>query len=265
MSEPSAPAPTRDGATVMLVRDGDHANDPLEVFMLRRHPSTAFGSVHVFPGGVVDPDDHDLALDERCPGLDDAAASAQLGLADGGRAYWVAAVREAFEEAGVLLARTATGDYVRFDDHPEVDARFEAHRRALNAGERAFLDVLATEDLCLALGDVHYVAHWITPESEPKRFDTRFFLARAPEGQAYSHDDGEIIASEWVRPADALQRHRAGDFAMIGPTIVSLRDLARFATCDDLFRQRSPATHTATDRSSGGAPALAASSDGDVA
>ena len=82
MSEPPAPVPTRDGATVMLVRDGDHANDPLEVFMLRRHPSTAFGSVHVFPGGVVDAADHDVALDERCPGLDDAAASARLGVPD---------------------------------------------------------------------------------------------------------------------------------------------------------------------------------------
>ena len=124
---------------------------------------------------------------------------------------------------------------MRFDDHPDVEARFDAHRRALNAGERSLLDVLAAEDLTLALRDVHYFAHWITPEGEPKRFDTRFFLARAPEGQAYAHDDGELIGSEWVRPADALRRHRAGDFAMIGPTIVSLQDIGRFATCDELF------------------------------
>ena len=230
----------RDGATVMLVRDGDASERPLEVFMLRRHPSTAFGSVHVFPGGVVDAADHDVALDARCPGLDDADASTQLGIASGGRAYWVAAVREAFEEAGVLLARTAAGSYVRFDDHPDVEARFDAHRRALNAGERSFLDVLADEELTLALSDVQYFAHWITPEGEPKRFDTRFFLARAPEGQAYAHDDGELIGSEWVRPADALRRHRAGDFAMIGPTAVSLQDIGRFATCDELFSLRSP-------------------------
>ena len=233
--EPTAPVPTRDGATVMLVRDGELSDRPLEVFMLRRHPSTAFGSVHVFPGGVVDDADHDRALDACCPGLDDADASAQLGLHTGGRAFWVAAVREAFEEAGVLLARDASGSYVRFDHDPDVESRFDAHRRALHDGGTTLPEVLATEDLSLALTDVHYVAHWITPESEPKRFDTRFFIARAPEGQAYAHDERELIGSEWVRPADALRRHRAGDFAMIGPTIVSLQDLGRFATCDELF------------------------------
>jgi 8-oxo-dGTP pyrophosphatase MutT (NUDIX family) len=231
--------PTRDGATVMLVRDGPHEDRPLEVFMLRRHPSTAFGSVHVFPGGVVDESDHDRTLDRFCPGLDDADASEQLGISSGGRAFWVAAVREAFEEAGVLLAGPVTGGYVRFDGSPSVEARFDDHRRALNAGERSFLDVLAAEDLRLTLADVRYVAHWITPEGEPKRFDTRFFLARAPEGQAYAHDDGEIIGSEWVRPDEALQRHRAGDFPMIGPTISSLQDLGRYATSDELFLERS--------------------------
>jgi 8-oxo-dGTP pyrophosphatase MutT (NUDIX family) len=234
--------PTRDGATVMLVRDGEDADRPLEVFMLHRHPSTAFGSVHVFPGGVVDPADADPALDPRCGGLDDAAASAELGVRGGGRAFWVAAVREAFEEAGVLLARTAAGSYVRFDDHPDVEARFDEHRRALNAGGCTFLEVLASEDLVLALDDVQYFAHWITPEGEPKRFDTRFFLARAPEGQAYAHDEGELIGSEWVRPADALQRHRAGTFPMIGPTVVSLQDIGRFATCDELFGEGLVAT-----------------------
>ena len=229
--------------------------------MLRRHPSTAFGSVHVFPGGVVDESDHDPALEPRCPGLDDADASEQLGIAHGGRAFWVAAVREAFEEAGVLLAGPAAGGYVRFDDSPIVEARFDAHRGALNAGERSLLEVLAAEDLVLALRDVRYVSHWITPEGEPKRFDTRFFLARAPEGQVYAHDDRELIASEWVRPEDALRRHRAGDFPMIGPTIASLQDLGRFATSDELFDQRSPATPAGPDPTSASAPALASSGD----
>jgi 8-oxo-dGTP pyrophosphatase MutT (NUDIX family) len=238
VSEPAGirtPTPTRDGATVMLVRDGGPSDRPLEVFMLRRHPSTAFGSVHVFPGGVVDAADHDASLDARCRGFGDDAASATLGIETGGRAFWIAAVREAFEEAGVLLARTTSGGYVRFDHHPDVEARFDAHRRALHDGGCTLLDILTAEDLTLPLSDVHYFAHWITPESEPKRFDTRFFLARAPEGQAYAHDDGELIGSEWVRPTDALRRHREGDFAMIGPTIVSLQDVGRFATCDELF------------------------------
>jgi 8-oxo-dGTP pyrophosphatase MutT (NUDIX family) len=231
----TAAVPTRDGATVMLVRDGPHAVRPLEVFMLRRHPRTAFGSVHVFPGGVVDAADHVPELDARCPGLSDAEASAQLGLAAGGRSYWVAAVRESFEEAGVLLARDAEGAPVRFDGHADVQARFDDHRRAIHAGRRTLLEVLAAERLVLAVDSVRYVAHWITPEGEPKRFDTRFFLARAPEGQAYAHDDAELIGSEWVRPADALERHGSGRFPMIGPTAVCLRDIGQFATCDDLL------------------------------
>jgi 8-oxo-dGTP pyrophosphatase MutT (NUDIX family) len=227
--------PTRDGATVMLVRDGPQADRPLEVFMLRRHPRTAFGSVHVFPGGVVDTTDHAPELDAICPGLTDAHASAQLGTPSGGRAYWVAAIRESFEEAGVLLARHLDGTPVRFDGHPDVQARFDDHRRAVHAGRRTFVDVLAAERLELAADGVRYFAHWITPEGEPKRFDTRFFLALAPEGQAYAHDDTELIGSEWVRPGDALDRHLAGRFPLVGPTSVCLRDIGRHATCADLF------------------------------
>lgn len=226
------PAPTRDSATVMLVRDGEHEGRPIEVFMLRRHPRTAFGSIHVFPGGVVDATDSSPELDARCPGLSDAQASRLLGVTGGGRAFWVAAIREAFEEGGVLLARQADGQAVRFDSDEAAAARFDAHRRAIHAGSCRLLDVLDTEDLRLGVDELRYVSHWVTPAGEPKRFDTRFFLARAPEGQRYAHDDDEVIGSEWVRPADALARHQAGDFAMIGPTIRSLQDLGRFATAD---------------------------------
>jgi hypothetical protein len=135
----------------------------------------------------------------------------------------------------VLLARGADGEAIRFDGHADVQARFDEHRRAVHAGERTLLDVIAAEDVVLAVDQVRYFAHWITPEGEPKRFDTRFFLARAPEGQAYAHDDAELIGSEWVRPDDALDRHRAGDFPMIGPTTVCLRDIGRYATCDELL------------------------------
>lgn len=231
----SVSVPTRDGATVMLVRDGDHADRPLEVFMLRRHPRTAFGSVHVFPGGVVDPSDHDPALAGRGVGRSDDEASALLGVGRGGLASWIAAARECFEEAGVLLARTADGVPLRVDHDPVLEARFAGHRAALHSGRRSLLDILEQEDLVLGLDDVHYVAHWITPEGEPKRYDTRFFLARAPEGQAYAHDDGELTHSEWVRPAEALARQQAGDFAMIFPTISSIDDIGRFATTDELM------------------------------
>ena len=120
----------------------------------------------------------------------------------------MAAVREAFEEAGVLLARTRDGEPCASTATPTSQRRFDAAPpRAATPASAPSLDVLAAEDLVLALDDVRYVAHWITPEGEPKRFDTRFFLARAPEGQAYAHDDGELIGSEWVRPR---RRARAG-------------------------------------------------------
>jgi 8-oxo-dGTP pyrophosphatase MutT (NUDIX family) len=208
----------------MLVRDGAARTRPLEVFMLHRHPRTAFGSVHVFPGGVVDDHDRSPEVATRAPGRSDEDASAELGVESGGLGFWVAAIREAFEEAGVLLARTADGAPLRLDD-PATATRFEQHRKALHAGEVTLAGVLAEEDLTLAVDDVRYWSHWITPAGEPKRFDTRFFVAAAPEGHAYLHDDVELIGSGWIRPADALEALRDGRYPMIMPTIATLEEL----------------------------------------
>jgi 8-oxo-dGTP pyrophosphatase MutT (NUDIX family) len=223
--------PTRDGATIMLVRDGDHLEQPLEVFMVQRHPRTAFGSIHAFPGGVVDAADGLAAVGELCDGCTDVDASARLGIRSGGLAFWVAAARETFEEVGVLMARDSSGSLVRFDDDGR-EAHFDGRRGEVASRRVSLAELLLDEGLRLALDQVHYVAHWITPEGEPKRYDTRFFLARAPEGQAYAHDDDELIGSEWVRPLDALARGEAGGFPLIYPTIASLQDLARFPTAD---------------------------------
>jgi 8-oxo-dGTP pyrophosphatase MutT (NUDIX family) len=226
----NAPVPVRDAATVMLVRDGDGG---LEVFMMRRTLQAAFvGGFYVFPGGAVDAADRGAEVDAVCDGLDDAAASEALGVASGGLAYWVAAVRECFEEAGVLLAAGGTGEVVRFDD-PAVAARFTEHRHAVHAGTTRLVDVCRAEGLQLVAGDIAYVSHWITPEGEPRRFDTRFFVARAPAAQEPLHDDGETIASLWVRPADALQRCQDGELAMIVPTIKNLELLLPWHTADE--------------------------------
>jgi hypothetical protein len=124
---------------------------------------------------------------------------------------------------------------VRFDRTPDEQIRYEAHRRALHGRTTRLIDLLRAEDLVLSVDQIRYFSHWITPAGAPKRFDTRFFLARAPEGQVYAHDDQELIGSEWIQPAEALARHRLGEFAMIDPTIRSLQDIGRFATCDDLL------------------------------
>ena len=217
----------RDAATVMLVREG--AAGP-EVFMLRRTLNAAFvGGHYVFPGGAVDAADRHTELEPLCDGLTDEEASAQLGLESGGLAYWVAAIRECFEEAGVLLATDSRGEVIRFD-RSELESSFSKHRHAVHDGELRLVDLCRQEGLHLTTGDIHYESHWITPVGEPRRFDTRFFVALAPEAQEPLHDDNETIASLWVRPADALARQESGELQMITPTIKNLEFLAESST-----------------------------------
>jgi 8-oxo-dGTP pyrophosphatase MutT (NUDIX family) len=202
----------------MLVRD---ASPPgLEVFMLRRTASASFAAgMYVFPGGRVDEADSSAALEGVGTGLADDVASSALGVDEGGLAYWVAAVRECFEEAGVLLAhRRDGGGPVRTDD---------SERRAVHAGELSMAELCRRHDLVLDLSAMRYVAHWVTPVGESRRFDTRFFLAAAPSGQEGVHDDAELVESRWVRPADAIAQCEAGDLLMLPPTIANLRTLAQ--------------------------------------
>lgn len=205
--------------------------------MLRRNLRSDFvGGAYVFPGGGVDDADRHADLEELCEGRTDEECSRLLGLDPpaGGLAYWVAAVRESFEEAGVLLAYDRQGALVDLRDQG-VAARFAAHRRAVDSGDRRLVEVCAEEGLRLAVDGMHYFSHWITPEGPPRRYDTRFFVGHAPEWQQPLHDDRETVASTWVRPADALARHRAGEFDMIFPTIRSLEAIGRFECADDLM------------------------------
>ena len=223
----------RDAATVVLGRDGPDAG-ALEVFMLRRTLDAKFvGGAYVFPGGAVDEADRHTDLEALCDGRTDAEASALLGVGSGGLAYWVAAIRECFEEAGVLLATTGDGELVSLAD-PETAERFKAHRAEVAAGRRRLVEVCEEEGLRLAAGAIHYLSHWITPEGPPRRFDTRFFVTAFPPEQVALHDDAETIANLWVSPAAALERHRAGELDMILPTIKNLEALARHATAAEL-------------------------------
>jgi 8-oxo-dGTP pyrophosphatase MutT (NUDIX family) len=225
--------PLRDAATVMLVRDG---LDGLEVFMLRRNLASDFvGGAYVFPGGAVDDHDRHENLDAVSRGRSDAEASEQLGIERGGLAYWVAAIRESFEEAGVLLAYDEGNQLVRLDDD-ETAERFARHRHAVDSGARRLVEICQEERLQLAVDCIYYFSHWITPEGAPRRYDTRFFVARAPEAQEPLHDDHEVIANVWIRPDDALERHRAGEFDLIFPTMRSLQTLARFRDADEVLQ-----------------------------
>ena len=220
----AASVPLRPAATVMLVRD--HAVNGLEVFMLQRTMKAAFAKgMYVFPGGRVDDVDDASELEAICDRFTDAHASGLLGVPRGGLAYWIAAIRECFEEAGVLLARRADEqDALRFDD-PTVESRFVELRRAVNDGELGFIDMCMKENLRLTTDTMHYVSHWITPIGEVRRFDTRFFIAPAPPAQAPLHDDRETIDSLWVSPREALDRCERGELAMIPPTISNLEFL----------------------------------------
>jgi 8-oxo-dGTP pyrophosphatase MutT (NUDIX family) len=229
---PAEPAtkPLREAATVMLLRDTPGG---VEVFMLRRTLNAAFvGGAYVFPGGTIDDADRTDDVASHCVGLDDATASDLLGIERGGLAYWVAALRECFEEAGVLLARTSDGTVMSFAD-AIVAADYNERRHAVHDGTLRLVELCGREGLHLATDDVRYVSHWVTPIGEPRRFDTRFFVARAPHEQEPLHDDNETIDSLWVRPADALDRHHAGELFMIFPTIKNLEFLVPFATCDE--------------------------------
>lgn len=223
------PVAARPAATIMVLRDGDHPSAPLEVLMLRRNVRSEFAAgAHVFPGGAVDAED--AAAAPWCEGMDDPSASAVLRLGSGGLAYWVAAVRECFEEAGLLLARSRRGGELLALDDPVLAARMLAHRRDLNARRRSFREICEAEGIALALDRLQYFAHWITPKGAPRRYDTRFFVAAAPERQAPAHDAAETVADAWLRPADALGAHRSGKIMLILPTIRVLQALQRFPT-----------------------------------
>jgi 8-oxo-dGTP pyrophosphatase MutT (NUDIX family) len=234
--------PVRDAATVMLIRDADGPGGPaVEVCMLRRNLASEFvAGAYVFPGGSVDPEDRGPAAEALCRGMTDAEASAILGVDSGGLGFWVAALRECFEEAGVMLAQRRA-DYLAGQgtlldtSQPEVARRFAAHRDALNAQHTGLLDVCRQEDLVLAADSLHYVSHWITPDLAPRRYDTRFFITAAPPGQVAHHDDGETIATIWVRPEEALARSLAGEIEMLPPTIANLRSITPFRSTDEVM------------------------------
>ncbi len=221
-----ATVPIRTAATVMLVRDAVDGDPGVEVFMLRRTGNASFAAgMYVFPGGKVDDADHARELEPFCRGLDDAAASKQLGIESGGLAYWVASIRECFEEAGILLAERLDRSALEVGDDD---------RHAVHDGSLSMVELCRRDELILDLSTTQYVDHWITPVGERRRFDTRFFVTEAPAGQEGLHDDKETVESIWVRPQRALELFDAGESMMMPPTVKNLRWLDLFATADDV-------------------------------
>lgn len=221
------PAPTRDAATVVLLRDSPRG---VEAYLLRRVKSMAFaGGMHVFPGGSVDPRDleHKVPWQGSAPTQWGSVLSADDQLAT---ALVCAAVRETFEESGVLLASRADGGILDV-----TDADLESDRQALVARTLSFSDLLANRQLVLRTDLLRPWAHWITPEFEPRRFDTRFFIAAVPEGQQARDVGGEADAALWLAVDDALDRNARGELGMLPPTIFTLSEIASYEKVDDVL------------------------------
>jgi 8-oxo-dGTP pyrophosphatase MutT (NUDIX family) len=229
------PATPRDAATVMLLRPaaaatapgslGGAAGSALEVYMLRRKPSMAFApGAYVFPGGSVDQRDADEEVAWAGPGVDHwgDVFDAPPELA---RALVCAAVRETFEESGVLLAGPSADTVVR--DTTGED--WEADRNALIDRSLSLAELLARRNLILRADLLRPWSRWITPAIEPRRFDTRFFAAALPPGQRTRDVGGEAAAVEWISPAAALEAGRSGRIQLWLPTAMTLAELAEHA------------------------------------
>jgi len=220
-----APAVPRLSATILLLRDGPG----LEVLMVKRHYEIDFASgALVFPGGKATPADSVDGWASRIDGDytgDDLAAR-------------VAAVREAFEESGILLARHETS---RGTDAPlvgqDVTEALAPMRGPVDRGEADFLALIEANDLVLALDRLVHFGHWITPAMMPKRFDTHFYLAATPPHQVAEQDGRETTEAVWLSPADALAAEAAGTATIIFPTRMNLKRLALAGTCADALER----------------------------
>jgi 8-oxo-dGTP pyrophosphatase MutT (NUDIX family) len=226
---PSIAANPRPASTVVVLRDAPAGP---EAFMVRRHEATAFmGGAHVFPGGRVDAADRD-ADPSWCDGLDRAEQQIPGVPPADARAYHVAAVRELFEEAGVLLARASGGAFVPLAG-ADVHARFREYRTEVHADATSLRAIAAREGLRLALDALVLFAHWVTPPIDTRQFDTRFFLCRVPPDQVPAHDETETTHSCWLTPSEAIRQAEAGSIVLPPPTWTTLRELEPLRSVDD--------------------------------
>lgn len=227
------PNPPRDAATVILMRDTDAG--PPEIYLVKRNAAASFmGGAYVFPGGRLDDEDFLPEMRERAFGLDGSLAASILGEADPARALglYIAALRETFEEAGVLLACEEDGRPLETAS-PRIERLLEEGRARLLARETSFLALLKEFQVKLDVGALTYLARWVTPEVEPKRFDARFFIGHAPKDQRAVHDQAETTDGVWRSAEDVLARHKEGEIFLAPPTFRTLENLLPFQRAEE--------------------------------
>lgn len=222
-----APAEVRQASTVMILRDGP------EVLMMKRPAAMSFAAgAYVFPGGRVDTADADPSIGWQGPSPSEFAEKLGAPGEDVARGLVCAAIRETFEEAGLLLAGPPDGPVTV----PSGDG-WEADRAELIAGTRPFGDLLARRGLVLRADLLVPWARWITPEAEPKRYDTRFFVTRLPAGQEATGHAAEADRLAWVNPADGLQSARNHEMFLMPPTATTLNEFARLGDVSAILGQ----------------------------
>ncbi len=222
--------------TIILLREKDSRE--FEIYLLKRHEKSSFmGGSYVYPGGRIDPNDHDLQICPHTKGISPEEARQTLG---GGSspeeslACWIAGIRELYEEAGVLLAYDRHGGPFVIEG-TEKKKRFLNYRESLQEGSITLCQIAEKEQFLIALDQLYYYARWITPEARPLRFDTYFFIARHPIGQEASHDQKETTAGVWITPGEALRKNLTGEIILSPPTLKTLEDLTRFRTITEVF------------------------------
>ena len=214
----------RPAATVMLIDD----RPDLQVYMLERNAKTVFASgMWVFPGGAVDHQDDASYFKDIVTHRTDEEANKLLGIDSGALAYYMAAIRETFEEAGILLALHSEDESPLLIQSDATD-RFDTYRDELNASEIELKHILEQENLLADVGQMHYIARWITPMGPPRRFDARFFIARIPSNQIPQHDDSELVNSAWLTPKEILEKIEREEMVLMTVTERMIRSLALF-------------------------------------
>jgi 8-oxo-dGTP pyrophosphatase MutT (NUDIX family) len=239
------PVTPLDAATVMLLRETPTAN-PFEVLLMRRHARQRFmAKAFVYPGGQLDETDCDPGLADVANGMTAEAAKQILNEPDLSEetalGLFFAAVRETFEESGVLLAEYTSGKKLDFRDET-LRLRFARYRDMILQQEMTLRELAIKEKLFFRLDHLRPYAHWITPEVEQKRFDTRFFLTTIPSGQKPVHDAREMTETLWIEPAKALQKQKDGDILLMPPTLKTLEEMANQSSWSDLAALASSTT-----------------------
>lgn len=224
MSEIVTPRPA---STLILVRDGQAG---LEVLLGEKTSKVNFAAgAFVFPGGALD--ESDLGENFTMLGkLIGDEANRILGVPDGGLNYWIAAIRECFEEVGVLFAATNSDEMF---SEKEYLAFQSSKRKTLDRGEVNFHEVLRDAELALEVDQLHYFSRWVTHAGSPRRYDTRFFIARMPQGQVAQHDGGELVDHRWLKPAEALRLNSQGKLNLMFPTQKTIEKLTEFREVEE--------------------------------